>query len=484
MPDLSERQREVLAQYPGTRKEIAATLDLSPSTIEDHQRTLEEKGFEFECDRSDNYRWTITGTPEWYDQSDSFEWVGEQETVDLPDLSDTPIAETQPEPDDLSDRERVIVSELQTGADPESLETTLETSREVLTAHLRDLRKSGWQVYVDETANQIALAGDHALRSSEHKGTRTRKANKWWEIRHSKLVREFAGLEPPTFDASTEPDNEDWILHITDLHAGDRVRNDAGEVIYSTEDIPDVVDYITRQTLKLAEKHGSEYDTQHVLWGGDMVTNSGIYEGQFEDLDAWLDEQHEQLMTPLVRQLKALSENFPRVNVVAQVGNHGEHRASGTSRQANADLILYKSIRNVVAHLQEHADLLQNVNFQIGQATAYKNFQLRGGKVRGHLRHGQHRRPQAETSARKKEWLSTLRDHEFDIAFAGHYHVSGRVPWDGPPILFTPSPKPAGEFVERIGEKINGGEQGVATVCGVSDDGLTATFPIDTRHYK
>jgi len=160
-------------------------------------------------------------------------------------------------------------------------------------------------------------------------------------------------------------------------------------------------------------------------------------------------------------------------------------RASGVRYvpKANADLILYKSIRNVISHLQDHAGILENVHFEIGQATAYKNFDLRGGKLRGHLRHGQHRRPQAETSARKKEWLSTLRDHEFDLAFAGHYHVSGRVPWDGPPILFTPSPKPAGEFVERIGERVHGGKQGVATVCGVSDDGLTATFPVDTRHY-
>jgi len=215
-------------------------------------------------------------------------------------------------------------------------------------------------------------------------------------------------------------------------------------VVYSTDEIPSIVDYITEQSLSLAEKHASTYDAAHLLWGGDMVTNEGIYEGQFEDLDAWLDEQHEILIDPLIRQIKAFAERFPTVQVVCQVGNHGKNRASGTSRQANADLILYKTVRNTVAQLREHAGLLENVSFEIGEARPYRNFAMRGGELRGHLRHGQDRRPQAETSARSNEWKSTLLDHEQDVAYMGHYHISGRIPWDGPPIIVSPSPKPAG----------------------------------------
>jgi hypothetical protein len=214
-----------------------------------------------------------------------------------------------------------------------------------------------------------------------------------------------------------------------------------------------------------------------------MVTNEGIYEGQFEDLDAWLDEQHAALIDPLLRQLKAFSRRFPAVQVVCMVGNHGQHRASGTSRQANADLILYKHLRNTVAQLQTHGDLLQNVRFRIGDAKAYRNFELRAGRLRGHLRHGQHRRPQAETSARANEWRGTLQDHDFDVALMGHHHISGRIPWDGPPIICSPSPKPAGEFVERLGGRTPSTHDAVATVFGVSDDGLTGVFPVDTRNY-
>jgi hypothetical protein len=65
----------------------------------------------------------------------------------------------------------------------------------------------------------------------------------------------------------------------------------------------------------------------------------------------------------------------------------------------------------------------------------------------------------------------------------GHYHVSGRIPWDGPPIICSPSPKPAGEFVETIGGRTPSRWQGVATCHGMSDDGITSVFPIDTRNF-
>ena len=467
--DLTDRQREFLSLLPATPSEIADQMGVGESAVTSKKRRLVEKGVGIYYD-PDSGTYRLDGdTPE-------------PDESDLPDLSNVEQGD-DPDPSELTDRERYIATELQTGANLSELADDLGERESVVTQHVRDLKRQGWKVYIDETAEHVAIEGDTTLRSSEHKGTRTRKANRWWEASHNALVREFRGLETPTAEYDTTTGREDWVLHMTDLHAGDRVRDDDGDVIYSTDAVPRVIDYITEKGLSLADKHGSDYARGVLLWGGDFLTNEGIYEGQFEDLDAWLDEQHDTLIEPLLRQLKAFSERFPVVNVVCQVGNHGDHRASGTSKQANADLILYKSIRNTVAQIQQHSDVLNNVELQIGEARPYKNFELRGGDVRGHLRHGQHRSPQADTSARRKEWLATLRDHDFDVCFAGHHHVSGRVPWDGPPILFTSSPKPAGEFVETLGGKVAGGYQGVATCAGVSDDGITSVFPVDTRDY-
>jgi DNA-binding CsgD family transcriptional regulator len=400
----------------------------------------------------------------------------------LPNLEDVAVGDADPSPEDLTDREEYVARELATGATVEELAADLEERPSVVTQHLRDLRRQGWQVYVDETAEHIAIEGDTTLRSSEHKGTRTRKANRWWETRHNELVRHFRALEAPSADLQATAGHEDWVLHLTDLHAGDRVRAHDGSIVYSTDEVPHIINYATEKGLALAEKHNATYDAAHLLWGGDFVTNEGIYEGQFEDLDAWLDEQVDTLHDPLLRQIKAFAERFPVVNVVGQIGNHGDVRASETSRQANADLLLYKGLRNTVAALQEEGHL-KNVRFRVGEARNFRHFPLRGGQLQGHLRHGQDRKPQAETSARLKEWLSTLMDVEFSIAYLGHHHVSGRIPWDGPPVIATGSPKPSGQFVDTLGERVPSDVEDVATAHGVSDAGITGLFPIDTRDY-
>lgn len=471
----TEREAAYLEALPATDAELAEQWAIAKGGVRGCRSRLTSKGYQFDKDGDE---WYVTAEPthlggESKDSSDSPDDLG---------LSDVE-PEGEPDESNLSDRQRVIATELQTGATVDELVDELGERRPVVTEHIRDLKRQGWNVYIDETAEHVAIEGDQPLRSSEHKGTRTRKANKWWQRSHNALVREFRSLETPTTTLDAESGNEDWVTVMTDLHAGDIVRDDSGNVIYETAEIPNIIDYITEQSLNLADKHGSNYDTNHVLWEGDFLTNEGIYEGQFEDLDAWLSEQHDVLIEPLVRQLKAFSGRFDNVNVVCQVGNHGKHRASGVSKQANADLILYKSVRNTVAQIQQHSGLLENVNFQIGEATPYKNFDMRGGKLTGHLRHGQHRKPQAETSARKKEWQGTLIDHDFDVAYIGHYHISGRIPWDGPPVIVSPSPKPAGEFVETIGGRMQGDYQGVATCHGVSDDGITGVYPVDTRNY-
>ncbi len=480
MPDLAPYLREYLQLLPATNTEAADELDKSKSSLSRMRVTLKRRGYTFERDEDGTY--TVADEPDDDTDTGDQDTDTDTDTSAMVDLSDVERG-GKPDESELSGRQRLIATRLQTGTTVTELANEIDESAPIVTQHLRDLKRKGWRVYHDDTADMIAIEGDHTLRSSEHTGTRTRKANRWWEASHNRLVRAYHSLDAPTADGFDTSGSEDWVTHLTDLHAGDKVRNDDGTVVYQTDEIPDIIEYITQQSLNLADKHGSDYDAAYLLWGGDFLTNEGIYEGQFEDLDAWLDDQHDALIEPLIRQLKMFAGQFPRVNVVCQVGNHGQHRASGTSRQSNADLILYKSIRNTVAQLQQHSDLMHNVTIEIGDATQYKNFSLRGGALRGHLRHGQHRRPQAETSARKKEWLNTLVDHDFDLAYMGHYHISGRIPWDGPPVIVSPSPKPAGEFVERIGGRTPSTHHDVATCHGVSDNGITGVYPIDTRNY-
>ena len=205
MPELSERQAEVLTllkDAPTTRTEIANALDVSPSTVSDHFSALRDAGVELDKIRDGNQvLFSLASTPDAITDGseDPFEWVADEDHGDaLPELSDTPVdGETEPSVEDLTNRERVLVSELETGATLPELTDRLDDRESIVTEHLRDLRRSGWRVYVDETAGHVGIESDHPLRSSEHKGTRTRKANRWWELSHNALVRAYRGLETP-----------------------------------------------------------------------------------------------------------------------------------------------------------------------------------------------------------------------------------------------------------------------------------------------
>ncbi|AFH21436.1 YonJ-like protein [environmental Halophage eHP-1] len=477
------REQTYLDALPATDDYAASLLGLSESTIRDYRSNLSDKGYEFATNAEDEY--TVADAPEDnhdYNKQDN----GNRET-DLPDLSDVE-PEGEPEPKDLSDRQRVIATELQSGSTVDDLADELGERRTIVTEHIRDLKRQGWNVYIDETAEHVGIEGDQPLRSSEHKGTRTRKANRWWETRHNSVQRRYDALETPTIDPQTITGNEDWVTHMTDLHAGDEVRGYDDGVVHQTEELPGIIDHITQRSIALAEKHNSTYDVAYLLWGGDFVTNEAIYEGQFEDLDAWLDEQIDIMHDPLLKQIKAFSERFDAVKVIGTPGNHGDIRASGSSKQANADLILYKGLRNTVGALQMDGSL-ENVGFEIGYAGKPYVFDLRGGEIHGQLRHGQDRKPQAETSARLKEWYSTILDSlnygdMVDMIWMGHHHVSGRIPWNGPPIFVTGTPKPGGDYARELGKMSGPSQPDIATCHGVSDQGITGVYPVDTRNYE
>ena len=467
------------AQAPLTKHDIADAVDLAPSTVKDYLQDIRSatKGL---C-MTDDYGYYLADVVS-----------GPEQGADTnPDPWETePVADTDPSPDDLSERETYLLRKLQKGAYIDGLADDLNTRPSVITRHLRELRSQGWRIYRDDTSETVTIEGDYTLRSSEHKGTRTRKANRWWEKRHNALVRDFRALDRPSADATATHGFEDWVHVIGDVHAGDEVFTPGPdpENVYNIETVARILRYDTQKSLNLAEYHGAHYDTAHLLWNGDLITNEGIYAGQFEDLDAWLDEQHDALMEPLLEQVAGYTDRFETVNVVCQVGNHGENRASGTSRQANADLILFKSVRNAIAAAQKYGgDDFGNVNFRIGQARPYVNFPLRGGDLKGHLRHGQDRKPQAVTRAGHDEWVTTLQNHDFDVGFINHHHISGEIPWDGPPVIVSGSPKPPSDFVDRIAgsTSLNPTDRAreISYCLGVADHGVTGRYPVKTHDF-
>jgi len=259
------------------------------------------------------------------------------------------------------------------------------------------------------------------------------------------------------------------LLHLTDLHIGDKVEDQAGNVVYDSDAASNVVEKVTKQTLKLKDTMGgvADYDTLHILYGGDMITNENIYDGQAFDIESMLADQMTTAVNAMTQQIKSLSDHFETINVMCQPGNHGKTRASGVSKQANMDLVGYRWLKDRILESD-----IANVDFTISEATWFVTFPLRGGKWKGFLTHGQDSHQHVDsTAASKGRWRGWLNEYDFDVAFRGHYHES-RIEniQNGPLVVESPSPKPSDEWVSRIGQgNVDGSPSRLAFACGISD---------------
>jgi len=501
---LTSRQQEVLEAYAehGTTREVAEALGVSSTTLQGHRKRIKKKGAPLEYDREANV-WVVGERALAADAAAESASAG----TDGGDNGDGPLGAAveldlktideraeEPDADALSDRQRVIAGELQTGATLPELAERVGGRLPIIAEHIRDLKRQGWSIYRDESAGRFELADDdHLVRSSEHLGTRTRKANRWWEKTHNRLQRDYGRLPDDVSDVDTGrgAEAESLVFELSDLHLGDVIRRPSDNVeVFNTPIAVGKAEYAAREAVDFASDRDRRHDVVWVLFGGDLVTCEAIYEGQFEDLDGWLNEQLAAAVDAGLRVVSAFSEAFEEVNVVCQAGNHGQIRANGSSRQANADLLFYERLQNVIGVLQAHAGELQNVRQSIGEPGRFFDFELRDGAVTGHLRHGDDDRAQNDTAAAQRDWRGRALTHEFDVAWIGHHHKFRRFEVDSRDVFVTSSPKPPGDFAEKLAaggaaamdaEPVN---RKIAVVHGLNDDGVTDTRPIDTRNYS
>ena len=305
----------------------------------------------------------------------------------------------------------------------------------------------------------------HRMRTT-HTGSITRAANNILTEDERGIKALLNKTEPATAIQDPQPTNEDVVFAFGDLHIGDKVTDDRDRVVFDTEVAIRRVREVVRRGVTYARRlPETEIDTCHVLINGDSVTNTNIYESQWENLDhqlgATIKDQINNAAELLMWAIKTLAEEFPTVQVVCQPGNHGENRASGVSKQANADIHMMSRLDFGCRHAE-----YDNINFVFHDSTKYTNFKLRGGKKRGHLRHGEGCQEHAgATSASKRDWRGWLNMHEFDIAIRGHYHSGKLERVLGKPVIMAGSVKPPSDFEESISEWGGPG----AVVFGVSD---------------
>lgn len=302
--------------------------------------------------------------------------------------------------------------------------------------------------------------------ASEAKSTVTRDVKRFLAEAEHQLVDKLTESDPPVADGGllARDGGTDLIIHRTDDHFGEEITNQHGEVTFNSEVAEQRVYQVFDEAFARAEARadaGEDFDTAHLLLGGDIVTNEAIYEGQAQDIDETLEEQIHRATSVYIENIKLLADWFPTVQVVCQPGNHGR---LGTGNSANADNIVYMMLDKA---LREAG--VDNVSFVHSSKSYYVDFSIRDWSA--HLRHGHDSSLEhIGTSAGKQRWLSWLVDHDFDVAFRGHYHMLKEEPINGTPVVMGGSIIPQTDFEESHG--LSG--RAIAGIHGATDD-----YPID-----
>lgn len=459
----TDAQVEVLRKIPGTRLEIGNELGISIRAVRGRMDGIEERGGKFSRDEDGIWR-----------------WAGERDLEEVLEGYGIVYEKEEPEDDDdgfsaqdLTERETYLVQSV-LPASTEEVAHELKISPRVADTHIEELQERGVPIEYDESNEAWYVPDGKAKRKigSRHMGSITRRANDWLGAKEDLQIRQARSIEPVIAVQDPEEGNEDIVAALSDLHVGQSVEDENGEVIYGEDEWRAAVREFSHKCLSIPERMVAphiEFDTMHLLLNGDMVTNENIYNHQIEDIGAYLADQIDIAVEELVQLIFTLSERYPKVNVVCQVGNHGEMRASGSTKQANADLFVYRELERVLYYSE-----YENVNFQVGDATAYKTFKLRGGKWNAFATHGQSTYEQitgtSASDSQMQNWLVGLEEQP-DLFYLGHYHEYRHAPVNGVPAVRIPSPKPGGVYEWKLGKmEARNASPKIGYIHGVSDD--------------
>lgn len=435
--EFTEAQKEVLRLIPNTRDDIADELDITRRAVRGRMNGIEAEGGSFT--RNEDFVW---------------DWAGERDLDDILQELDGDVEDDDFDLSDLTEREEYLLNEV-LPASIEEIAEELRVPNRIAEAHIEELQNRNFPVEYDDNNDAYYLSDPQIKRKigSHAMGTITRKANDWLGQKEDLQIRQARSVEPVVAVQDPEPSNEDIVAALSDLHVGQSVQDETGDVIYGETEWRAAVRQFTAKCLEIPERMLAphiEFDTFHLLLNGDIVTNENIYNHQVEDVGAYLADQIDIAVEELIQLIITLAEKYPKINVVCQVGNHGEMRASGATRQANADLFVYRELKRIL-HYSEY----NNVNFQVGDATAYKTFKLRGGEWNAFATHGQSTYEQitgtSASDSQMQNWLNGLKDRP-DVFYMGHYHEYRYAPVNGVPAVRIPSPKPGGIYEFQIGK--------------------------------
>jgi biotin operon repressor len=436
-PDLSDRQQDLVDELPAKTPDIAEALGISESTVESYRNAIKDKGYPLEYDR-ETRRWYLDGE---HDVGDDEPTEADTEDSDEADTDDDP-----PETPDLDDLQGRAIRELP---------ATVNELGEVDAEHdghqiLELLREDGIEVGYDPAPGKYYLADERSeqLRAQTHLSLTAKTKRAKQHLREEQAILDrLPDTTPLTIDNwEPDPEKETMVAAVGDIHFGDEVKDDRGRTVYDAAVAHEAVDRFAEKVIRNKRQWSASFDELVLCVMGDVATGTTVYKTQKNDIGDLLSQQIQDGAQALTRLVATLREHFEAVRVAAIVGNHGFQDPSA-ARGSNTDLTCYYWMRDGLR--REGYD---DVEITLAEHTHHLNIEVRGWRL--HMRHGQDTKKHVdETASSKAEWRGWRDKHKFDIGLRAHHHVpSFHYVLNRYPVVTIPSPKPGGEFADRIGD--------------------------------
>ena len=406
-------------------------------------------------------------------------------------------------------RQQVFTLVQNGGATYEQIADSLDIQRSTARDHVSKLQKEDGvplgvrkdgeakEFYYKPQAKEHPVNPNYPTHELRSKASVTKEAKKKVHELIQYLDNDLNGRAPADTTLSVRESHEDMVCHRSDDHIGAAYHDEFGNETFSAEIGIDRVRTVSDRVFELKrrqEKAGVDFDTLHILMGGDHLHGIGIHDNQPWETQLSMPEQLTIGSDIYMEFIDRAAKEFETVQVVCQNGNHGELKGDGMGPDDNIDTAFFLTLDRRVRDRG-----YDNVRLVRSASGNYTNFRMRVNKEqdhqtaeslgvkpqelppdlqtghRGHLRHGQNSLEHVGTSAGKKRWYAWKDQHEFDIAYRGHYHTFQLDSIASNHILESGAIVPPHDYEESLAEW----DEPAASVHGVSDDRtMTWLYPV------
>jgi len=222
-----------------------------------------------------------------------------------------------------------------------------------------------------------------------------------------------------------EGDEEQALLHLTDIHIGRKTES------FNSNVARDRMIYLVSKVLKIISLHrvAGPIKVLNVFLTGDIINSEDVgYRVDLSELEFILRDQifgEQGAVALLTWTFKSFLENFEQVNVYAVRGNHGRG-PKGSSEKTNWDDVVYHVLKVKFEDNPRIRFYIADSFYQIVKIYNKRFLIAHGDQVRG----GTYGIPLYSLLQRMLRWATAMPE-PWEYFFCGHWHTIAEIEQNG-----------------------------------------------------